>query len=609
MRSAETVLGITRERGKKGAPLEDVYRQLFNPNLYLLAYGHIYRNSGAMTAGATGETVDGMSLAKIEALIDALRHERYRWTPARRVYIEKKHSTKKRPLGIPTWSDKLLQEVIRLILEAYYEPQLSPASHGFRPDHGCHTALSKVRHAWVGTKWFVEGDIAQCFDSLDHAAMLSILGEKIHDNRFLRLIEDLLRAGYLEEWRYHATLSGSPQGAVLSPILSNIYLDRLDRFVETTLLPRYTRGDRRKPNPTWQRWQQRAKAAEKHGLPNQARVLRRQMQQVPSLHPFDPDYRRLRYVRYADDWLIGFSGPRDEAEEIRHEIAGFLREQLKLELSETKTLITHARTGAARFLGYEIVVLHNDRKLDRRGHRSINGGIGLKVPREVVKTKMARYLRQGKPTHRPELVHDSVFSIVARYQQEFRGLAEYYQMAFNLHELNRLKWVMERSLTQTLALKLRTSVRSVYRRYRATLQTDQGPRAALQVTVERSEGRKPLVARWGGTSLAYRTKAVLNDAPWRISGPRTELEQRLLADECELCGSQEHVQVHHVRALRDLRVKGRAAKPFWMQIMAARQRKTLVVCQGCHADVHAGRTPRSVSARRRTLESRVLRKA
>jgi group II intron reverse transcriptase/maturase len=597
MRNAETVLGVIHERGKKGAPLEDVYRQLFNPNLYLLAYGRIYRNVGAMTPGTTTETVDGMSLARIESIIDALRHERYRWTPARRVYIEKRNSTKMRPLGIPTWSDKLLQEVIRLILAAYYEPQFSPASHGFRPGRGCHTALSEVHHTWAGTKWFVEGDIARCFDSLDHTVMLSILREKIHDNRFLRLLSGLLHAGYLEEWRYNATLSGSPQGAVLSPILANIYLDRLDKFVEGRLLPSYTRGNRRRPNPEWQRLQRRARTAKRKGHKEEAAMLRREMQQLPSLDPTDPDYRRLQYVRYADDWLLGFSGPRKEAEEIKDEVKAFLQDHLKLELSETKTLITHARTKAARFLGYEIVVMNNDQKLDRRGHRSINGGIGLKVPQDVVKTKCARYLRREKPRPRAELTYDTAFSIVARYQQEFRGLAEYYRMAFNLHQLNRLKWVMEQSLTQTLARKLNIGVRSVYRCYQTTLQTEQGPRKVLQVTIERGEKRKPLVARWGGTSLARCTKAVLDDSPLQISGPRSELERRLLADTCELWGSNENVQVHHVRALKDLRMKGQAEKPFWVQIMATRQRKTLVVCQECHGNIHAGRTPRSAHAK------------
>lgn len=589
MRSAEIALAIIHERGKKGLPLEGLYRQLYNPSLYLLAYGRIYRNAGAMTPGATEETADGMSLAKIGKIIDALRHEKYRWTPARRVYIEKKGSKKLRPLGIPCWSDKLLQEVIRLLLEAYYDPQFSPASNGFRPQLGCHTALREVYHKWVGTKWFVEGDIAQCFDALDHEVLLSILREKIHDNRFLRLIDGLLRAGYLEDWRYNATLSGSPQGAVLSPILSNIYLDKLDQFVVQSLLPRYTRGNRRRPNPVWQRLQQAARKLRKLGNQDEAKRLRRQMQQVPSLDPTDSDYRRLRYVRYADDWLLGFVGPRSEAEEIKSAIAAFLRDHLKLELSETKTLITHARTGAARFLGYEITTLYSDQKLDRRGHRCINGQIGLKVPMVAVRAKCARYLLHGKPVRRPELIHDSPFSIVAQYQQEYRGIVEYYRLAYNLYQLGRLRWLMERSLTHTLANKLRISVRGVYRRYRQVIDTDTGSTPVLQVTVERKEGQKPLVARWGGLSLARNIKAVLNDAPLKICGPRTELERRLLANRCELCGSTENIQVHHVRALKDLQVKGRAEKPFWVQVMAARQRKTLVTCAKCHDDIHAGR--------------------
>jgi group II intron reverse transcriptase/maturase len=588
MRNAETILGIIHDRGKQGLPLEDVYRQLYNPQLYLHAYGRIYRNTGAMTPGSTDETVDGMSLAKIASLIDDLRHERYHWQPVRRVYIEKKHSSKKRPLGVPTWSDKLLQEVIRLILEAYYEPQFSRSSHGFRPNRGCHTALREISHRWAGTKWFIEGDITACFDSLNHPLLLSTLRERIHDNRFLRLIENLLRAGYLEDWTYHTTLSGSPQGAVVSPVLSNIYLSQLDVFVEQTLIPTYTRGTRRRSNPPWERLRSASKALSLAGLPHMARRLRRHMQAVPSLDPQDPHYRRLRYVRYADDWLLGFSGPRSEAEEIKQAIGAFLRDHLKLELSEPKTLITHARTQAARFLGYDIMVLQNNRKLDRRGHRSINGQIGLRVPKEVLQKKCSPYLRHGKPVHRAELLHDTPFSIVAQYQQEYRGVVDYYRLAFNLHALNRLKWVMERSLVQTLAYKLRVSVSKIYRHYQTTLQTDQGPRVGLQVTVERKEGRKPLIARWGGISLSRNRQATLDDSPLRICGPRTELEKRRLADTCELCGSEEAVEVHHIRALKDLHRKGQTERPFWIQVMAARQRKTLVTCRHCHMAIHRG---------------------
>jgi group II intron reverse transcriptase/maturase len=550
-----------------------------------------------------------MSLAKIGAIIDALRQERYRWTPVRRVYIEKAHSTKKRPLGVPTWSDKLLQEVLRLLLEAYYEPQFSPTSHGFRPHRGCHTALQEIYHTWVGTKWFIEGDIAQCFDALDHSVLLAILRENIHDNRFLRLLEHLLHAGYLEDWRYHTTLSGSPQGSGVSPLLANLYLTQLDRFVEQTLLPQYTQGHRRRPNPAWQRLQQRARWLRKQGHPEEARYIRYQMQQLPSLDPNDPGYRRLRYIRYADDWLLGFSGPRAEAEAIKQIIGRFLQDHLKLELSEAKTRITHARTHSARFLGYAIRVLHHDRKLDQRGHRSLNGQIGLTVPTDVVKAKCAHYRAHGQPRHRPELVHDSAYSIVAQYQQEYRGIVEYYRLAYNLHQLNRLKWVMERSLTQTLALKFKTSVRALYHRFQTTLVVDGRAYTVLQVIVDRGEGQKPLIARWGGISLRWKKQSSLNETPPRTYGSHTELEQRLRANQCEICGSRENIQVHHVRALKDLRIKGRKEKPFWKRVMAARKRKTLVVCRPCHHAIHAGRLSTPAAANGTTLESRVLRKA
>lgn len=207
MQSAETVLAVLRERGRRGLPCEELYRQLFNPQLYLLAYGRIYANQGAMTPGVTQETVDGMSLAKIGSIIDAMRHERFRFRPVRRVYIPKKDG-RRRPLGLPTWSDKLVGEVVRLLLEAYYEPTFSDRSHGFRSGRGCHTALREVANTWVGTTWFIEGDVCDCFGSLDHEVMLAVLAEKIRDNRFLRLIRNMLQAGYLEDWIYNATFSG-----------------------------------------------------------------------------------------------------------------------------------------------------------------------------------------------------------------------------------------------------------------------------------------------------------------------------------------------------------------------------------------------------------------
>jgi group II intron reverse transcriptase/maturase len=590
MQSAVTVLSLYQDRGRRGLPLENSYRQLLNRDHYLRAYGRIYRNTGSMTPGITTETVDAMSLEKIDRITDALRREAYRWTPVRRTYIPKK-SGKLRPLGIPTWGDKLVQEVVRSLLEAYYEPQFSPRSHGFRPGRGCHTAFGDITSHWRGVKWFIEGDISQCFDRIDHQVLLSILGEKIHDNRFLRLISNLVGAGYLEKWTYNATLSGTPQGGVISPILSNIYLDRLDKYVETMLLPAHNHGDRRRPYKPYMALLNAARRLDDKGEHEGADRLRQQAQRMPSRDPQDDCFRRLWYVRYADDFLLGFSGPREEAEGIKDELKTFLRDQLKLELSEAKTLITHARTEAARFLGYEVVTLDADDKHDHRGQRCINGVLGLKVPVGVIKGKCSQYMREGKPTQLAARMQDTDFSIITQYQAEYRGLVQYYLLAFNVHRLWELKWVMEVSLVKTLADKFRTTASRIYQKYRRTIPTPKGTQKVLVVTVDRGETKKPLVAVFGGMELRWQKQATLEDQPTMVyNGRRSEVVQRLLAQKCELCEKTEGpFQVHHVRKLADLDRPGQGEKPPWVKKMAARRRKTLVVCQRCHEDIHRER--------------------
>ena len=589
MQSAETVLDVIRERGRRGLPIERLYRQLFNPQLFLVAYGRIYANKGSMTPGVTPETVDGMSLAKIGSIIDALRGERYRWRPVKRVHIPKK-TGKTRPLGLPVWSDKLVAEVVRLLLEAYYDVQFSDRSHGFRPGRGCHTALDEVVQVWKGTHWFIEGDISDCFGSLDHQVMTSILAEKIHDGRFLRLVSNMLTAGYLEDWRWHATLSGAPQGGVASPILSNIYLDRLDRFVEQSLLPVYNYGDRRRCNPAYAGVDNAIERARRRGDRRAIRLLRQQRRRFPSQDPNDPGYRRLRYCRYADDWLLGFAGPRGEAEQITSQIAVFLREELKLELSQSKTLITHAASQAARFLGYEIRTQHADTKITR-GRRAVNGAIGLFVPRDVIRQRCAKYMRGGKPAQRGPLLHDNDFTIVAKYQAEYRGLVQYYLLAQDVFRLERLRWVMETSMLKTLAGKHKSTVTKMATQYKTVIDTPDGPRTCFQVTVHRDRGRKPLVARFGGIPLKRRRTAVLTDlSPTTASAKRNELIHRLLAGRCELCESTDRLEVHHLRKLADLHRHDRPDRPAWVHLMAKRRRKTLVTCRTCHESIHAGRT-------------------
>jgi group II intron reverse transcriptase/maturase len=588
MRTAETVLAILQDRGRRGLPLDDLYRQLFNPDVYLRGYGRLAQNQGAMTKGSTPETVDGMSMEKIDTIIEALRFERFRWTPVRRTYIPKANG-KKRPLGVPTWTDKLVQEAIRTLLEAYYEPQFSRYSHGFRPGRGCHTALVEIRKKWTGTKWFIEGDIKGCFDNIDHDMLLKILETNIQDNRFLRLIKNMLQAGYLESWKYNATYSGTPQGGVVSPLLANIYLDRLDKFVEQELLPAYNFGQARE-NRAYKSLARRAGYARQKGRKDEAQALGKLQRMLPSTMTDNPDYRRLWYVRYADDFVLGFIGPRSEAEDIKTRIKDFLQDTLRLELSAEKTLITHATSHAARFLGYDIVNQQNDTK--RTGlRRSANGRIALKMPMSIMRKKRKEYMKAGKPANRPELMNESDFTIVDRYHRELTGLAEYYKLAINRSNLWQLSSAMRHSLTATLANKHKTARSQIVERLTDTIETPDGPKKALVVKIER-EDRLPLVARFGGYNFRRTPDEPIQDAMPQLRTGRTTLEGRLLATTCELCGATKRIQVHHIRKMADLKKPGQREKPAWVVRMAEIQRKTLVVCTDCHNRIHAGKPTR-----------------
>ena len=584
MQDAETVLEVLRERGRMGLPLTQLYRQMFNRNMYLLAYGNIYSNKGAMTPGVSGGTADGMSEAAVDEIIDFMRFERYRFAPARRVYIPKKNG-KLRPLGIPSWRDKLVGEVVRLILEAIYEPSFSSRSHGFRKGRGCHTALRQIRETWTGTVWFIEGDISDCFGSIDHEILMQILGEKIGDQRFLRLIRGMLRAGYMEDWEYKETLSGSPQGGVVSPVLSNIYLHKLDEFVERELIPQYERGKGRKLNPQYRRIWQRLAAARELGDRDQIRKLTRELRAVPSVDPMDPGYRRLLYCRYADDHLLGFIGPKAEAEVIKEKLAFFLRETLALELNPDKTLITHARTGAARFLGYEIIVQHCDTQLTN-GRRMVNGKVALMVPKDVIKAKCAPYRKQGKPWHRPRLQNLDDYDIVRIYGAEYRGVVNYYLPARNVSALHKLRWNAETSMLKTLAAKHGSTVSAMAVRHKTKVAIESGLRTCFEARLER-KGKKDLVSRFGGIPLRQDKRAVITDpSPVPVRTPPKELIHRLRRRWCELCEHGAVVAVHQVSRLADLGTPG-TGQPAWAALMATMRRKTLVVCRECHEQIHA----------------------
>ena len=350
------------------------------------------------------------------------------------------------------------------------------------------------------------------------------------------------------------------------------------------LIPEFTRGKIRRFNPVYNRLNVRYNEKLRREGWKATREMRALRRTLPTKLTDDPLFRRLSYVRYADDFLLGFKGPKAEAQEIKERIGAFLKESLRLELSEDKTLITHATDEAARFLGYEITTQSSQHT------RKVNGIIALRVPADVVNAKCSRYMKKGKPVHRNELIWCSDYEIVLRYQREFRGCVQYYILAQNLSWLSKLQWFMCSSMLRTLAAKHKTTIRTEQRRTAGIRQTPDGPRRCYQITVER-EGKKPLVSYFGGISLSYKKNAIIEDKPLQPIAfrPGPDLLVRLAAEICELCGSEQNVEVHHIRKLKDLKLKGRKERPRWVRYMAARQRKTLVLCTSCHDDLHAGK--------------------
>jgi len=585
---------IHTDRGRRNLKLERVYRELYDLDRFMQAYAKLYRNDGAMTPGVTSETVDGMSVDKMKTIILSLQDGSFEWTPTKRVYIPKKNG-KKRPLGLPTWTDKLVQEVIRSILEPYFEAKFRDSSHGFRPGRGCHTALADCKKRFKGANWFIEGDIKGCFDNIDHDVLLNILRESITDERFLRLISGMLKAGYLEDWTKHETHSGTPQGGVISPLLANVYMHKLDEFVENVLRPRYTRGKNRRTSPAYNRLAKAMLKAKQDGNAELWKRLKLEQRSIPVALHEDTQFRRLSYVRYADDFILSYCGPKAEAEDIKSQIKAFLRNTLKLELSEEKTLITHAK-DTARFLGYDITIMKDDGQMataeNRFGtfrKRSINGLVKLTVPWDKIEGKCQEFRHDGKARKRMDQMANEDFSIVAWYGIVFRGIAEYYCMAHDrAHKLAKLKYVMQTSMLKTLAAKHKTSVNVMARKYRVEAYDAASDKMlrAYRVKVERP-GKRPLFAQFGGFSLKRQDKEI-NDQPSRNRNSKhTEILERLLADQCENCGSRDGCQVHHVKRISNL-VKWKD-RPDWADLMVIRSRKTLVLCRGCHSDLHAGR--------------------
>ena len=600
MRSPERVLNSLNEHSKDSSyKFERLYRILFNEELFYVAYQKIASNGGSTTKGSDGRSIDEMSLARIETLIASLKDESYQPHPSRRVHIPKKNG-KTRPLGIPAFEDKLVQEVVRMILEAIYEGHFETTSHGFRPKRSCHTALLHIQKTFSGAKWFIEGDIKGFFDNIDHDVLVGILRERISDDRFIRLIRKFLKAGYVEDWTFHNTYSGMPQGGIVSPILANIYLDKLDKYVKE-YIRHFDMGTKRRPGKesndlanerkrTVRKLKKVKDGTEKAALVARLKAIEQERAAFPSGDEMDGSYRRLKYIRYADDFILGIIGSKEDVLRIKEDIKSFLSESLALELSEEKTLITH--TGkSAKFLGYEITVTrtnHQRRDVQGRLRRTYGKRVRLNVSMATLRDKLLEYgameikLRNGKEVWKPKcrsgLIFNDDLEILDRYNRETVGFCNYYLIANNCVVLHNFRYIMEYSMYKTFAGKYRSTVRKINKKYRYN-----------KLFTVKYEQKGVIKSRtFYKTSFKRRTTAFNGSCdiePYSIADvSRTNLTDRLKAEKCELCGATGKLIMHHVRNLKDLK-----GKESWKRLMSARKRKTIALCPSCHRLRHLGK--------------------
>jgi group II intron reverse transcriptase/maturase len=568
-----------------------LYRYLLREDIYYSAYQKLYANKGAATRGTDNDTADGFGKKYVDTLITELENGTYQPKPMRREYIRKANG-KMRPLGIPSFRDKLLQEVVRRFLEAIYEPQFNDCSHGFRPERSCHTALKQARCYFVGAKWFIEGDIKGCFDNIDHAVLIGILERKIKDSRFINIIRAFLKAGYIEDWRYNQTHSGTPQGGILSPILANIYLNELDTKV-MEIKARFEKPREKAVTTEYRRLKSRidrleikAKTAtgeEKAAIVKEISLLKKQRLSIPCTHDSD---KNIAYIRYADDFLLAVKGNREDCIAIKAELAEYLQTELKLTLSEEKTLITHS-AEKVRFLGYDVSIRRSaEVRTDSIGRksRSKNGTVELAVPLEKVERFMfdkgvikQTASKEFHPVHRGGWLYMTDYEILERYNSEIRGILNYYQLAANYNKLNYFCYLMEYSCLATLTGKYSSTISKVRDKY--------------------AQGKEWSV-KYKTSSGVSREKKIVKPADCRNSGEcvdeivrhiptkkftNNSIRERLLAEKCELCGKhgESLFEIHHVASLKEL-----SGTRVWEAVMQKMRRKTLVVCEDCHAAIH-----------------------
>lgn len=567
---------------------EQLYRQLYNEDFYFLAYDLIKNNSGSIISGIDDKTIDGFNKNIIYELIEELKTEKYKPKPIKII------KNKKKSIGIPTIKDRLLQKVCQLILESIYEPIMSKYSHGFRPDKSCHTALNQLINSSTGIKWWIEGDIENYFNSINHNILIEILRKKINDERFLNLIRKFLNAGVMKDFISENTYSGISIGGILSPILSNIYLNEFDKYMED-YQKSFNSGKYRKANPEYTklRYQKQQKEKllkenpninNKDDIINEIKTIKFKMRHLSSGNPIDKNFKRFIFVRYADDWLVGVIGSKADCEKIKLDIQNFLTNQLNLKLSDKKTKITNAK-DSIRYLGYQIKKYKNtDDVIDKNKKRQISEKFGLYINIEqcrdfFLKNKMMEIKNNTfKSKGLPFLSIKDDLEIINHYNGLLRGYYNYYSLANNIYILNQFQFIFEESFIKTMAHKYKSSKYKMYRKYKKNKK--------IKVKYKNSKGEVKFVELY---HEGFAKKRVNNKNEIDIKfnplkyATRTSMSQRLQANKCELCGKTEgNFEIHHINKMKNIK----NGKSQWEKLMIARKRKTIVVCEECHLKIH-----------------------
>ena len=576
--------------------IDNLYRYLYIPEFYQIAYNNIYQKSSQMTPASDGSTIDGMSTERIDKLIQSLHDKSYQPTPLRKVQISKKNG-EMRSVNIPSFEDKLVQEVIRMILEALYEHTFLDCSHGFRPNRSCHTALMYVKQKFKGTKWWIKINIKECFDSINRQRLIQILAERIKEQKFLNLINKFLKAEYIEDWKYHKTYSGTPQGNIISPILANIYLNELDKFI-MNIKDKFDKGIKRQDDKTYYKLSRKvcniAKAIKEDKNVDINKVKLKQLikdkkeysKKYGTLDNFDPNFRRIQYVRYADDILISIIGSKNETQIIQKQIIDFLDEQLSLKLNSEKSKIVH-NTKLIRFLGYDLGIMKSESR------RHINGHIGLYLPHDIavdfiLNNNFGKYIihkKTGKSKLKSvsliQTINNEELEILFIYNTKIRGFYNYYKLASNVCKLSKFNYIVTVSFLKTLATKYKITCAKLYKNKKYA----------------KRENNKTIVG------ITYKDKFYeLYNGPFTVVKEiqynknidiieninkyfaRTSLIDRLEAKECEFCHSTTGpFEVHHIKKLKDLK-----GKSTYERFMISRKRKTIVLCKSCHNKLHNG---------------------